>query len=212
MKENINKPNAIKIGLLGDTTVGKTAIANSIIGLDFDKFNKELLATIGQDKYEKKFKLKNNEEIKLIFWDVSGMESQRSAAMKSVKSAHGIMLIFDLTRWKSFDNLNIWLNLIKNDLKEPLIILVGNKADKDKNEWQITSEEASKFAKEKGFAYFEVSAKTKIGLNEGVSYIVNGIYDKIMEVNDKKIVLDNNIKPNNNSNCAGNKKSKNNKI
>ena len=79
-----------------------------------------------------------------------------------------------------------------------------------KNSRTVTSEEASKFAKEKGFAYFETSAKTGQGINEGLSYLVNSIYYKLKGIDDKKIDL-NNRKPNNNSNCAGNKKGTNNK-
>ena len=101
--------------------------------------------------------------------------------------------------------MNIWLESIKNELNDPLIVLIGNKADIEKDKWQVTSEEASKFAKEKGFAYFETSAKTKVGLNKGLSYIVNSVYDKLME--DKKIYLEK-IQSNKNSNCAGNKNSK----
>ena len=49
--------------------------------------------------------------------------------------------------------------------------------DVDKDKWKITSEEATKFAKEKGFAYFETSAKTNENINEGILSIANQIYD-----------------------------------
>ena len=83
------------------------------------------------------------------------------------------------------------------NFKPTLIVLIGNKADIEKNKWGKTSKEASKFAKEKGFAYFETSTKTKLGLNEGLSYIVNAVYDKLMD--DKKIDLEK-IQSNKNSN------------
>ena len=57
MKEGKTKITAIKIGLLGDTAVGKSVIVNSILGLEFSK-NEDLLATIGTEKSEIKFKLK----------------------------------------------------------------------------------------------------------------------------------------------------------
>ena len=74
--------------------------------------------------------------------------------------------------------MNIWLAEINENLANPLVVLFGNKTDLEKDKWQVTSEEASKFAKEKGIAYFETSAKTKIGVNEGLSYIVNRVYNK----------------------------------
>ena len=207
MKENKNKISVIKIGLLGDTAVGKTAIINSIFGVEF---NLQMIMTIGTEKLQTKFKLKNNEDIKLVIWDSGGDERGRHIAMKCMKTVHGIMLIFDFTKKKSFNNLNIWLNDIKDNLDDPLIILVGNKVNINRDDWEVTSEEASKFAKEKGIAFFETSAKTGQGINEGLSYIVNESYDKLMRMDNKKIDL-NNIKPNNNSNCPGNKKCKNNK-
>ena len=207
MEENKNNISAIKIGLLGTTTVGKTAIVNSIMGLEF---NEDMLMTIGSYKLEKEFKLKNDKNIKLVFWDVCGAERQRPIAMNYMKSAQGIILIFDFTQKKSFDDLNSWLVLIKDDLLDPLIVIFGNKIDIEKDKWEVTSEEANKFAKEKGIAFFETSAKTGKGINEGLSYFVNAVYNKIKSIDDKKITIDN-TKTNNNFNCAGNKKGKNNK-
>ena len=46
---------AIKIGLLGDSTVGKTAICNSFFNMEF---NQDMLSTIGSDKLETKYTLK----------------------------------------------------------------------------------------------------------------------------------------------------------
>ena len=145
------------------------------------EFIPEMIMTIGSDKKEMKFKLKNNEDIKLYIWDVCGAERQRIIAINHMKAIHGIMLVFDFTIKTSFDN----LNLIKDNLCDPLIILIGNKVDMDKDKWEVTSEEASKFAKEKGIVYFETSAKTGQGINEGLSYIVNGTYDK----KKKKIII-----------------------
>ena len=54
MKEDKIKIKAIKIGLLGHDAVGKTAIARSLLNLEF---NEDILATIGIDKLETKFSL-----------------------------------------------------------------------------------------------------------------------------------------------------------
>ena len=64
------------------------------------EFNPDMLMTIGTDKLEIKFKLKNNEDIKLIIWDVCGTERQRSTAMKSISSFQGIILFFNLANKK----------------------------------------------------------------------------------------------------------------
>lgn len=104
MEGNKNIITSLSIGLLGDSTVGKTAIVQSIMNIEFSK---DMLATIGSEKLERRFKLKNNKEIKLVFQDNSGNERFRAIGLKSMKFAQGIMLIFDLTQKRSFDDLNL---------------------------------------------------------------------------------------------------------
>ena len=50
--------------------------------------------------------------------------------------------------------LDIWLKSIKENLNVSSIILFGNKADLNKIEWQVSSEEVNKYVKEKGIPYF----------------------------------------------------------
>ena len=208
MEDNKNVSKRIIIGLLGESSVGKTAICNSLIGLEFVE---EMLITIGTEKFEKFIEVKNNEKIKAVIWDTSGAERFRSASFKSLRNADGIILVFDFRYRKSFVELDVWLKSIKENLNVSSIILFGNKADLNKSEWQVTSEEANKYAKEKGIPYFEVSAKTGRGLNEGLLYIVNEIYDKKFDSKDNNIIKinENDIeKGKKNSDCVRNKKNK----
>ena len=167
---------AIKIGLLGDSQVGKTALCRALMNYDFDP---EIISTIGNIKLETKYELKDGNTIKLILWDSAGQERFRSVALNTLKAVKGIVLVFDVTLKSSFDNVTTWLNEINENLNDPCLVLFGNKIDRDKNEWQVTREEAKKFAEERNLTYFETSAKTKEGINEGFSYIVNEAYEKI---------------------------------
>ena len=84
-----------------------------------------------------------------------------------------------MTDRHSFENIKEWLLLIKDNLKdlnEPRLILFGNKDDIKKEKWQVISEEAKEFANQNNLFYFETSAKTKQGINEGFSYIIEEIY------------------------------------
>ena len=92
-----------------------------------------MLATIGSDKSEKLLKLKNKENIRLIIWDASGAERMKSVVMNTMKAVKGILLTFDVNKRESFDNLNSWLELIKDNLENPLIVLFGNKVDIEKD-------------------------------------------------------------------------------
>jgi len=178
MADDNVKLKAIKIGLLGDSMVGKSTIVNKYINLEFKD---NLLTTIGSDRYDTKFELENGKTIKLIIWDTAGQERFRSMALQALKAVHGIILVFDLTNRDSFDNINEWLGTIKENLNNPNLILFGNKADVEENKRKVTKEEAERFAHKLGMKYFETSGYKRIGLQEGFSSIVNDIYNKYKE-------------------------------
>ena len=77
----------------------------------------------------------------------------------------------------------------KKNLNNPYIILFGNKSDLSKEKWQVTQEEINKYVEEKGFAYFETSAYTKKGIMEGITYMANEIYDKMINKHNENIII-----------------------
>ena len=147
----------------------------------------EMIATIGSEKFETKFILKNGEEIKLIFWDTAGEERYRSMGLKAIKAVSGVIIIFDFTCRSSFENVNSWIELIKENLNNPCLALFGNKSDIPKEYWKVTIEEAQEFAQKNNIKLFLTSAKTKEGIDEGMSYIVNETYEKIEQMKDYNI-------------------------
>jgi len=178
--ENINRT-VIKIALLGDSRVGKSTIVNKFINLDFKD---DLLSTIGSDRFETKFTLKNGEKIKLIIWDTAGQERFRSIALKALKAVQGVILVFDLSNRDTFENVNKWIETANENLKTPNLVLFGNKADLDKTMWKVTKEEAEDFAQKLNMKYFETSAKTRQGLEDGFSSITNDTYNRIKDTKD----------------------------
>ena len=171
---NKNK-DKIKISFLGDSGVGKTTILYIFLGLEINR----ILKLIGIEKLEDKIKLNNGKEIKLILWDTAGTERFRSITIKNIKFSEGCVIVFDVTSKKSFENLSIWLDLIKKDYPNVMVFIFGNKVDYDKSEWEITNEEINKFIEEKKLKYFEVSAKNKNGINEGFNYIANELCKEV---------------------------------
>ena len=189
----------VKIGLIGDSCVGKTSIFCVYRG---DKFKEENLITVGYDKSETIFTLENNKKIILIIWDTPGEERFHSIALNTTKSANGIVLIADLTNKESFDNIKKWLKDIDENLRDPCVVLFGNKADLPKDKWQVTSEEAKKYAEENKLIYFETSAKTNQGIKEGISYIVNQAYKKVKQKLNKNIYIGKDTRKTTKSKCS----------
>ena len=207
MDENKIALKVAKIALLGDSTVGKTSICLTYKGIEFKE---NTLFTIGTDKFDKIIKLENGKEIKLVIWDTAGQERFRSIALSAIKSVNGIILVADLTKKKSFINIKMWLEDIQNNFNNPSLVLFGNKADLTEKR-QITSEEAKKYAEENGLIYFETSAKTNQGINEGFAYIANQAYkkaeQKLNSGKSKNIEIGKDeIKETESSKCCGSKK------
>ena len=175
MSEKKIRRNVIKVAMLGDSQVGKTAICNSFMNLEFQDSS---LSTIGMEKLESQVKLKNGEEIKLIIWDTAGQERFHSITLKTIRTVQGVVVVFDLTKRKTYESVVTWLTEIKENVSNATVVLFGNKCDIEESNWEVTREEVEKFAEEKGLPYFETSAKLNKGIKEGFDNIVNTAYEK----------------------------------
>ena len=171
-----------KILLLGDSTVGKTCF---LLRFMEDSFIDLHMATIGLDYKLKTMILEEQKIVKVQIWDTAGQNKFRAITRNYYKGASGIILIFDVTNIKSFENIKKWINEIKEEISENVsIVLIGNKIDNVK-ERKITKEQGEKIANEIGTKFFETSAKTGEGINESVFYLVKIIYENDPEIKKK---------------------------
>ena len=164
-----------KVLLLGDSTVGKTCL---LLKYTDKIFKEEHMMTIGLDYRLKRMKLKNWKEVKLQIWDTAGQDRFRSITKNFYKGTHGIILIYDVTNEKTFENAKSWVEQIHEEISDKVVIyLVGNKIDMEE-ERKVSTEEGKKLAEELGIPFFETSAKT--GEN------IDNIFDNIVEDLDKE--------------------------
>ena len=152
-----------KILLLGDCAVGKSCL---LLRYCENSFQESHLSTIGLDFRLKTISLENNRKIRIQIWDTAGEDRFRSITRNYYKGAHGIVLIYDVTDQQSFQHIKDWVDKIKEESKEGVIIyLVGNKIDLiDKR--IITNADGKKLSEEIKIKYYETSAKDSIGVNE----------------------------------------------
>ena len=160
--------------MLGDSLVGKTSIVNTFLNIEFTENN---LMTIGTDKMESYMKMNDGNELKVIIWDTAGQERFHSIAKSTIKNAQGIIVSFDMTKRKTFENVNVWLNEIRENSVSIPIVLFGNKCDL-KEKRTVKKEEAEKLAEANHLAYFETSAKLDINIKEGFKKICEDAYAK----------------------------------
>jgi Ras-related protein Rab-8A len=143
------------------------------------------MATIGLDYRLKTLILEEQKIVKVQLWDTAGQDKFRAITRNYYKGASGIILIFDVTNVKSYENIKKWINEIKEEISEKVaIVLIGNKID-NVQERKISKEQGEKLASEIGVKFFETSAKTGEGINECVFYLVKKIFENDPEVKNK---------------------------
>jgi small GTP-binding protein len=116
----------LKILCIGDSGVGKTCLISRFTE---EAFSSTFISTIGID-----FKIKNIEiegkNVKLQIWDTAGQERFQTITANYYRGAMGIILVYDITKPKSFDNIGRWLKTIHEHSTVGVEkILVGNKCD-----------------------------------------------------------------------------------
>lgn len=163
----------LKVLMIGDSDVGKSSI---LLRFTDDTYNDEQPVTIGVD-----FKIKlvefGGKKVNLTIWDTAGQEKFRSLTSSYYRGTQGIILAYDVTRRDSFDNLEGWLSEIETYTTNPDVVklLVGNKVDKENRE--VSREEAAAFARSKAMLFIECSAKTRLGVQQAFEELVMKILE-----------------------------------
>eukprot|EP00494_Astrolonche_serrata_P028890 UN29157 len=127
----------LKLLLVGDSGVGKTCLLLSFTSEEFDSDSR---STIGVDLKVKILNVRG-QRAKLTIWDTAGQEQFRTLTSAYYRGAHGVILVYDVTRENTFKNIREWLKEVEIfSTKENVIkALVGNKIDLSKR--QVTREE-----------------------------------------------------------------------
>ena len=184
---NLNdaKKRLLRIVLLGDTQVGKTCFLQRYFN---DKFLAKSMASIGITDDSKFIKIGETTCV-LKLWDTAGQEKFKSLPKSFYQNADGLLLIYDVTKQDTFDNIANWMKNIRDNLggiektskKYPIIYLLANKIDSE--ERVVRKEDAEEKVKEFDMEYYEVSAKLNVNIFEVIMKMANAIFIKNGGVN-----------------------------
>lgn len=163
-----------KLLMIGDAGVGKSSM---LLRFTDNSFDDHIQSTIGVD-----FKVKHmdidDKRVKLTIWDTAGQERFRTLTSSYYRGAQGVVMVYDVTRRDSFENLEQWLKEIKlyspNNGEGVVKLLVGNKIDLERS---IPREEAEAWARSQGMLFLEASAKTKLGIRQCFTEVVQKILE-----------------------------------
>ena len=155
-----------KMTLLGDTGVGKTSLFKKLVKGIFDP---NCISTIGVDRKTLNFKINTSDgekEAEITLYDTAGQEKFRSISVSYFRESKGLIMIYDITKYETFEHLGEWLDDVIENLgnkENYLIILLGNKIDmidENKDKRQVEEKEAKDYCTTNNILWGgEVSAK-----------------------------------------------------
>ena len=175
-EQSMKKDYAFKTIVIGDPGVGKTTMVFRSTG---QAFRKSYLPTIGTNIEEKFIRLHDTEFV-MVLWDVAGQVKFDKLRTKFYKGAKCVIIVFDLTKSESFENVKKWYSDVKSNISysnELEVILCGNKSDL-KEEIQISEEKVLNLASELNVDYLETSARNMTNIEKIFVTMINNIISK----------------------------------
>ena len=156
---------SVKAVLLGESGVGKTCIIARFIN---NTFENNIMSTTGASYAGKTmaFEEFGGQCIKFEIWDTAGQEKYRSLTKMFYKDAKAVIMVYDVTREDSFEELQkYWYDQIKESSPANIILVIAaNKSDLIEQE-KVDEGEARNYAKEINALYVSTSAKNSNGIN-----------------------------------------------
>ena len=179
----------IKVVLLGEVGVGKTSIIKQFA---YQEFENESLTSTYSSFVTKKMKFKDYGTITFDIWDTAGQEKYRSINSIIYNNANVIILVYDITNNKSFDEIqNYWYEQIKINCDNAILAVVANKSDLFEMQ-TVQNKTGEAFSENIGAIFQPTSAVSNESINKLFEHIgkkiINPDYDyKITDINENII-------------------------
>ena len=166
-----------KIIIIGDTSVGKTALLSKYLkGI----FPTSPLSTVATEFATKIIQIKEGGYIKAQIWDTAGEEKYKSITYHHYKKSVGGLIVYDITKRSTFENVKNWYNdLIYKAEKGCIIALIGNKLDlveKNGKKREVSKEEAQSYAEDNHMLFYETSALNGNNISDIFEELMQRIY------------------------------------
>ena len=171
--------------IIGDANVGKS---NLLIRYVKNEYVPDMKSTVGVEFGSKILKIYDI-NVKVQIWDTAGQERYRSVTSSYYKGSKGVLIVYDITNYSSFESVDRWINefRMKSD-ENSAIVLVGNKNDNEELR-KVTIEEGEEKAKKYNLGFFETSAKEGKNVDEAFKCLFEKVvenYKKNKEKTEKK--------------------------
>ncbi|PSS29119.1 Ras-related protein like [Actinidia chinensis var. chinensis] len=161
-----------KVVLIGDSGVGKS---NLLSRFTRNEFCLESKSTIGVEFATRTLEVEGR-TVKAQIWDTAGQERYRAITSAYYRGALGALLVYDVTKPITFENVSRWLKELRDHADSNIVImLIGNKTDL-KHLRAVATEDAQGFAETEGLSFIETSALEAINVEKAFQMILSEIY------------------------------------
>lgn len=162
--------------LLGDLSTGIEELTSYY--LHGDRTNYKF--TIGAQFFSRMSNFQNN-NVKLLFWDVAVEERFRFLFPSFLRNKHGVIIMYDITNSKTLNRISEWVQLIRERNGDIPIMLIGNKVDLEENR-EVSREEVKKIVEKYNLTTsIEISTKTGENVEEVFTKLTKFIMEHIQE-------------------------------
>lgn len=121
--------------------------------------------------------------MKAQIWDTAGQERYRAITSAYYRGALGALLVYDVTKPTTFENISRWLKELRDHADSNInIMLIGNKTDL-KHLRAVATEDAQGFAEKEGLSFIETSALEATNVEKAFQTILSEIYRIISKKN-----------------------------
>ncbi|KAL2231383.1 ras-related protein RABA2a [Sesamum indicum] len=161
-----------KVVLIGDSGVGKS---NLLSRFTRNEFCLESKSTIGVEFATRTLQVEGR-TVKAQIWDTAGQERYRAITSAYYRGALGAVLVYDVTKPITFENVSRWLKELRDHADSNIVImLIGNKTDL-KHLRAVATEDAQGFAEREGLSFIETSALEATNVEKAFQTILSEIY------------------------------------
>lgn len=183
----------VKVVMIGDSGVGKTSIMTRYCE---SLFSESPGTTVYTDFIPKDVTI-DGKVLRAQIWDTAGQERYRLITRAYYREAAAVLLVYDITNHKSFDNITAWIEELRRviSLENAEVVLLGNKTDREEQR-EVATEEGEAIAGFHEFTFLETSAKTASNIDSAFYLLLSQLYRKhIRPTEPKSLELPPGVKP-----------------
>ncbi|CAF1005663.1 unnamed protein product [Didymodactylos carnosus] len=161
--------------LNNEAAVGKSQLLSRFTR---NEFTLDSAFTIGVEFSKKEIRINGN-IIQVQIWDTAGQERFMAITKAFYRNALGALLVFDIQRRETFENLDRWYQEIRaNAGPHPCtIMLIGNKSDQQHTR-KVMTDDAKRYADERNMKYMETSALDATNVEPAFFQLIQDVFEE----------------------------------